>query len=279
MIVVADSGSTKTAWSFLFEKQYKTTLTAGINPFLQSEAEIRCEIAKVLSSCVVEAVYFYGAGCTPEKSIVMHEIIKEIVPDAYVQVDSDLLAAARSLCQTKPGIACILGTGSNSCFYDGNYIANQVSPLGFILGDEGSGAYLGKRLVGDVLKNQLPKAICDAFKEEYKLKPATIIESVYRQPYPNRFLASFAPFLSKHKNHPDIRLLISDSFRCFLERNVMQYDYRNEPIHFTGSIAWHFSEILNDVVMHLGMKLGQITSSPTEGLIAYHSNNNICSKK
>lgn len=279
MIVIADSGSTKTAWSFLSGGQCTTTVTAGLNPFLQSEADIKREIAAVLSMVTADAIYFYGAGCTPEKSIIMHRIISEIVPQATVQVASDLLGAARSLCQSTAGIACILGTGSNSCFYDGKVIAQQVSPLGFILGDEGSGSYLGKRLVSDLLKNQLPKAIEEAFKEEYPLTSADIIEAVYRQPYPNRFLASFAPFLSKHRSHPDIHLLIADSFRCFLERNVMQYDYSHQPVHFTGSIAWHFSEIVRDVASHLNMKVGEITQSPMEGLIAYHSNNNICLKR
>lgn len=157
-----------------------------------------------------------------------------------------MLAAARGLCGHEAGIACILGTGSNSCFYNGEEIVNNISPLGFILGDEGSGAVLGKLLVGDILKNQLPPAIKEAFLKQFDLTAPEIIDRVYRQPFPNRFLASLSPFIAQHLEEPGIRQLVLDSFIAFFRRNVMQYDYTQYPVHFIGSVAHCYREILQE---------------------------------
>lgn len=272
MMVIADSGSTKTTWAFIEDgKLMHTSSGIGINPFFQTEKEIREEGRNVLNGLPVDNLYFYGAGCTPEKSVVVKEALQSILPQTKIEVESDLLGAARSLCGREPGIACIMGTGSNSCFFDGDKIAARVPALGFILGDEGSGAYLGKRLLGDLLKNQLPASLKEELFATYQLTEADIIDKVYRQPFPNRFLASLSPFLAKHKDNSDVRLLIADSFRSFLERNVMQYDYRNLPAHFVGSVAYFYSDILKDVAGHLGIQTGTIVQSPIEGLIHYHS--------
>ena len=181
-----------------------------------------------------------------------------------------MLAAARGLCGHQPGIACIMGTGSNSCYYDGKNIVSNVSPLGFILGDEGSGAVLGKLLVGDILKNQMTPGLKEKFLEQYNLTPAEIIDRVYRQPFPNRFLASFSPFLVEHLDEPAIRELVLNSFKKFLKRNVMQYDYQHARVHFIGSVAFYYKELLSEACKAMGIHLGTIIKSPMEGLIKFH---------
>ena len=182
-----------------------------------------------------------------------------------------MLAAARGLCGHEAGIVCILGTGSNSCFYNGKEIVNNVSPLGFILGDEGSGAVLGKLLVGDILKNQLSPAVKEAFLKQFDLTAPEIIDRVYRQPFPNRFLASLSPFIAQHLEEPGIRRLVLNSFIAFLRRNVMQYDYAQYPAHFIGSVAYCYREILQEAAQETGVNIGKILQSPMEGLIRYHT--------
>lgn len=278
MILIADGGSTKTDWSIVSGNQEIDRIkTRGINPFFQTEEEISAEIRDNLIPQIkkydsIEAVYFYGAGCAfPEKNEVLRRAITCYLP-VRVEVGSDLLAAARALCGHSPGIACILGTGSNSCLYDGKEIVRNISPLGFILGDEGSGAVLGKLLVGDVLKNQLPVALQEAFFAEFGLTPAMIMEKVYKQPFPNRFLASLSPFLIRHIENPAIYNLVSNSFRGFFARNVMQYDCRQDhPVHLIGSIAWYYQDILRDIAREFGLRLGTVVQSPVHGLILYHS--------
>ena len=279
MILLADSGSTKTDWCVVDNGQAVLTIkTKGTNPFFQTEEEIAQEINSALvpelPSTDIEDVFFYGAGCTPEKLPILEAALrKHLHITGRCEVATDMLAAARSLCGHRPGIACILGTGSNSCAYDGEKIIKNVSPLGFILGDEGSGAVLGKTLVGDVLKNQLPQDIVKAFHDEYQLTNADIIDRVYRQKLPNRFLAGFVPFLAKHIDNAAVRQLVVDSFRRFLVRNVKQYDHWDRlPIGFNGSIAHYFRLPLEEALKAEGMTLGKIIQAPMEGLIAYHTN-------
>lgn len=275
MILIADSGSTKTDWSLVDKGQLvQQVYTKGTNPFFQSEEEISTEISEVLlpqlGNRTVEAVYFYGAGCGfPDKIALVTRAIAQHI-SAHIEVATDMLAAARGLCGHNPGIACILGTGSNSCYYNGKDIVDNVSPLGFILGDEGSGAVLGKLLVGDVLKNQTSPALKEKFFSEVNLTPGEIIDRVYRQPFPNRFLASLSPFLVANLHEPEIHELILNSFMAFFKRNVMQYDYRNNPVHIIGSVAYHYKEILTEAAQKSDITLGTIIQSPMEGLIAYH---------
>ncbi|WP_288160101.1 ATPase, partial [Bacteroides acidifaciens] len=243
MILIADSGSTKTDWCIVSNgTPVKRTGTKGINPFFQSKEEIQQELTHSLlpqlPEGTINSVFFYGAGCTPERAPFLRRAIADSLPViGNIKANSDMLAAARGLCGHEAGIACILGTGSNSCFYNGEEIVNNISPLGFILGDEGSGAVLGKLLVGDILKNQLPPAIKEAFLKQFGLTAPEIIDRVYRQPFPNRFLASLSPFLAQHLEEPAIRSLVLNSFIAFLRRNVMQYDYKQYPVHFIGSVA------------------------------------------
>lgn len=276
-MLIADSGSTKTDWCVILDNTpTKRIGTKGLNPFFQSEEEIQQELTHSLlpqlPEGTIDSVYFYGAGCTPEKAPTLRRAIADSLPIVgNIKAYSDMLAAARGLCGREAGITCILGTGSNSCFYDGKEIVNHISPLGFILGDEGSGAVLGKLLVGDILKNQLSPAIKEAFLKQFDLTVPEIIDRVYRQPFPNRFLASLSPFIAQHLEEPGIRQLVLGSFIAFLRRNVMQYDYTQYPAHFIGSVAHCYKEILQEAAQETGIRIGKILQSPMEGLIQYHS--------
>lgn len=277
MILIADSGSTKTDWCLVEHGEVlQQIFTKGTNPFFQSEEEISNEIATALlpqlQASELDAVYFYGAGCAfPDKiETVRRAILRHLHVKEQVEVSTDMLAAARSLCGHHAGIACIMGTGSNSCYYDGGKIVQNVSPLGFILGDEGSGACLGKLLVGDILKNQMTPELKEKFLSQFNLTPADIIDRVYRKPFPNRFLASLSPFLTQNLNEPCVHNLVLNSFKSFLKRNVMQYDYTSHEVHFIGSVAYYYKDVLAQAADEMGIRLGTILKSPMEGLIAYH---------
>ena len=279
MILIADSGSTKTDWCVVENGQpIQQISTKGINPFFQSEEEISNEIATSLlpqlKTNALDAVYFYGAGCGfPDKIAMVHRAItKHLQIKREVEVNTDMLAVAHGLCQHEAGIACIMGTGSNSCYYDGKQIVSNVSPLGFILGDEGSGAVLGKLLVGDILKNQMTPELKEKFLKQFGLTPADIIDHVYRKPFPNRFLASLSPFLAQNIDEPCIHALVLGNFKSFLKRNVMQYEnFRNSKVHFIGSVAFYYKTILAEAAQEMNIQLGTIIKSPMEGLIKYHS--------
>lgn len=276
MILIADSGSTKTEWCLLGEDgSRRTIITAGMNPYFQSREEIESEVRGSLLPSIgeqkIDSIYFYGAGCAfPEKNMIVEEAVTSVIP-AKMEVHSDLIAAARALCGAEPGIACILGTGSNSCLYDGKGIADQISPLGFILGDEGSGAVLGKLLVGDCLKRQLPEHLRKSFMERFDLTPAILLDRIYKKPFPNRFLASLSIFLAENIKEPSIHKLVYDNFRSFFTRNVAQYrESTKYHVNFVGSIAYHYQDVLKEAAGSLGYQIGKIEQAPMGGLIEYH---------
>lgn len=276
MILIADSGSTKTDWRAVEKgRDALAVTTKGMNPFFQSGEEIATEIQTALLPAVggmeFDEIWFYGAGCVPEKIPAVRDALGRSLKAGRIEVGSDMLGAARGLSGRMAGIVCIMGTGSNSCAFDGQEITANVSPLGFILGDEGSGASLGKILVGDLLKNQLPVGMKEKFLQQYGLTPATIVENVYRRPFPNRFLASLSPFLAQNLNVPEIRKLVYNSFKSFLTRNVQQYDYHRYATHFTGSVAYHYREILKEAAYDCDLLTGAITQSPIDGLVKYHA--------
>ena len=279
MFLIADSGSTKTDWCLCKKGTILNNLqTQGINPYHQSEEAIEEVIREELLPQLPETtevsklnIIFYGSGCANETACNrVREAIQKVLRTNDITIHSDLLGAARALCGREEGIACVLGTGSNSCLYNGKEIIANIPPLGYILGDEGSSAVLGRRLVGDCLKNQLPDALRNEFLTEYSLTQEIILEKVYRQPLANRFLASLTPFLSKHREVPEIHKLLVESFTDFFVRNVKQYRRPWLPIHFVGSIANAFSAELKEAAESLGMELGTILQSPMEGLIKYY---------
>lgn len=280
MKLIADCGSTKIDWCILSSKLEKQLFTLGMNAVMLTEEEMRQRFAMELVPELgeyagkVTEIYFYGAGCLADEvcSNVARALRANIPTATAVEVYTDLLAAARALCGNEPGIACIMGTGSNSCLYDGKAIVQNVSPLGYILGDEGSGAVLGKLFLGDVLKNQLPADICAQFLHEYDLDRLTIIRRVYKEPQPNRFLASVTPFLYKNIAVPEIHSLVLGSFRAFFRRNVCQYEhFASHPVSFIGSVAYYFREVLEEAAAAEGCTVGKITISPMEGLLKFHS--------
>lgn len=280
MILIADCGSTKIDWCVVENGEVKKQVfTSGVNALLMTEEQIRetlaLELAQEVAEFEIESVYYYGAGCLFDDICAnVRRAIAANVPTAKtIEVHSDLVAAARALCGDKEGIACILGTGSNSCFWDGEKIADNVSPLGYILGDEGSGAVLGKLLVGDVLKKQLPEELCEKFLKEYDLDRQKIIESVYKKPAANRFLASLSPFLSKNIEEPAIHRLVLNAFKSFFVRNIENYkDYKNYAVSFVGSVAYYYREVLEEAAKAVDIKIGTVIKSPMEGLVKYHSN-------
>lgn len=280
MILIADSGSTKIEWCVLDEgKVVAQVFTVGMNAMLLTEEEmaetIKRELMPHIGGLAIDEVYYYGAGCLFDNicNNVRNAISRNLPSASKIMVDTDLLAAARAVCGNKPGIACILGTGSNSCYYDGEKIVDNVSPLGYILGDEGSGAVLGKLLVGDVLKKQMPQPLIDKFMAQYSLSPQVIIENVYRKPNANRFLASLSPFLAENIEEPSVHRLVLNAFKSFFVRNVENYkNYRELPVNFVGSIAVIYRDVLEEAAKALYITIGDIIKSPMEGLVKYHSN-------
>ncbi|MCL1821994.1 MAG: ATPase [Prolixibacteraceae bacterium] len=276
MIIIADSGSTKTTWCFVNPKNEPTRIvkTQGINPFYQSQKEILSLLRAELQAPTekVSAIFFYGAGCANEKvNAHITGALSDFFGTSQITVESDLLAAARSLCQRSEGIACILGTGSNSCYYDGEKICTKIFTPGFILGDNGSGSQMGKRLLTGILKKQLPQNIVDCFFETYKTTPSEIMENIYQKPFPNRYAARFAQFIFHHISEKSLHDIVSDEFSLFFREYVLPYPSASElPVHFTGSVAWHFRHILAQTAKSFNLEISKIAENPMEGLLRYH---------
>ena len=266
--LIADSGSTKTDWS-LGDKRYKTQ---GINPFHQTEKEIEVILQEELlpqidGESLIERISFYGSGVRPELVSMMTSVLRRVFPSAAkVEAASDLLGAARALCGRQEGIACILGTGANSCLYDGSDILRNIPPMGYILGDEGSGAVLGIRLLNALYKERLPKYLLTLFENEMQLALPEVIARVYRQPMANRWLASLARFASAHLSDPAIEALVTDNFRSFIINNITPYQRPDLCIHAVGGIAYHFAAQLQKAAAEQGYTVGRILQSPIEGL-------------
>ncbi len=296
MILIADSGSTKTAWCLKDGETIHQFNTQGINPSVQDEMSVKEVFQNELLGNLYElfniesinnpeqlfespveeirqitAVYFYGAGCTAERRHIIVNALKEIGLDtAEISVESDLLGAARAVCGNQAGVVGILGTGANSCLYDGKKIVDNTPSLGFILGDEGSGAYIGKRLIGDCLKKVLSEEVCEMFMKEMGLTVSEIIEKVYRTPAPNRFLAGVSRFCFNHTDNEEIDALLVGCFVDFFKRNIERYDAKDMPINLVGSIAYYATPQITRAAELCGMRIGTILKDPIEGLISYH---------
>jgi N-acetylglucosamine kinase-like BadF-type ATPase len=277
MILIADSGSTKTTWSLLTVDGPVSCDTAGFNPYYMDASVIghilTDELDPEIGEAAVSSIHYYGSGCSTENNCnVVARALKEKFPAAEIEVNHDLLAAARALLGRHEGIACILGTGANSCAYDGARITENVPSLGYMFGDEGSGAYIGRRFLTAFLKKDLPKDIIKAFDETYRLSFEDILRAVYSGDNPGGFMASFTRFLSEHEHHDDIREIIFASFTDFFRESVSKYSrYKQVPVSFVGSVAFHFRHILNEAAWQQGISVGRIEQAPMEGLIRYHS--------
>ena len=298
MILIADSGSTKTDWTLLLSSSEENTnkviatfKTQGITPIHQTAADIRQILGQelmsqlstfprahlvsmgVLDTSLVQhaSVCFYGSGCTPAHVPMMKQVLSEVLSPKDVEVHSDLMAAARALCGHDAGIACILGTGANSCLYDGEQIVQNTPALGYILGDEGSGSVLGRLFLNTIFKNPKMANLRDKFLEETKQTQADIIKKVYNEPMANRYLASTSTFIIEHLDNPTLRQLVIDNFRQFFRSNIDPYNRKDLPVHFVGSMAFHYRSQLEEAAKLEGYTIGQTLQSPMEGLIKYHS--------
>lgn len=278
-ILIADSGSTKTDW-LLYDTTTLTTLpfqSSGLNPCLMDDEQIVCKLREevrpqIPATVHIDALYFYGAGCRPDQTERMSEhLARELSADVKI-VASDLLGAARALCGEASGIVAILGTGSGSALFDGTCFTAQTPSLGYILGDEGSGAVLGRRLVADVLKRQMPEHIIRDFESSYDVSTEEVIRRVYREVSPNRYLASFVPFLEAHIHEEAISQLVVNEFRQFFIRNVLPYERLELPVNFVGSIAHLYATQLRQAAESCDCKVGKILRTPGEEILAYHIN-------
>lgn len=277
MILIADCGGTKADWCVVDGLEVlRRVKTPGMNVAVASKNDIETWLAadvmpQLPERALIRRVYFYGAGCLGSAVESVKDCLQQLFPDAAVKVTTDLLGAARALCGDNAGIACIMGTGSNTCFYDGHEITCHVPALGYILGDEGSGAVLGRLLLSDMFKNQLPASLREKFLARYLLTVEDVVERIYRQPGANRFLASFTPFLLEHIEEPAIHRLVLNNFKVFFLRNITQYaDYRNYRINVTGSVGWYFRDVLKEAADSMDCSLGRVLESPMHGLIEYH---------
>jgi len=281
MILIADSGSTKCAWKIIAQgHEMVTKYTAGINPFFRTTESIYDELLQELfpvTDSPVDRIYFYGAGIiNKEKAAIIRDALQKLYPAARIELFSDVVAASRSLFGNKEGIACILGTGSNACLYDGKEVVSGISPMGFILGDEGSGAVLGKKLLGDYFKQVMPESLRLKFEDKYHITREETLQRVYKTEKPNHFLASFAPFLSEEIETEYASQLVRNSIVEFFERNVKKIaDYQKYNIGFVGSIAFHFSAIVSEICEKNQINCVLVLQEPMEGLVKYHLNNNL----
>ena len=275
--LICDSGSTKAEWCLLNGKSKKIVTTQGLSPYFLTTQQIQQIIAKELmpkiKNIIIDEVFFYGTGCSnPENVKSVKKAISLVFSKAKVTVDHDLMGAAKALCGRNKGIACILGTGSNSCFYNGKKIVKNSPGLGYVLGDEGSGAYLGKKVIQYFLYKTFDEDLMDRFYAKYAINRVDILNHVYKQPLPNRYLASFVPFLIENRGHYMIENIIEDAFNDFFFNHI--YKYRESwqmPINFVGSVAFGFKDVLKEMCNAYELQLGIVIKKPMDGLIKYHS--------
>ena len=277
MILIADSGSTKTDWRFIDErKNIHQFQTSGLNPYFlnadQFAEVIRQELKPDDNMRSVQELFFYGAGCSGKIQLeLVSSALRNVFTKAEIQVNHDLLAACRSLCGRETGIVAILGTGSNSCYYENGNIVGQVPSLGFLLGDEGSGSHIGKKLLQAFFYSELPDHLTKRMEEQFHLSKEDVLENVYRKPFPNRFLASFAPFVFQHRKEETVNKIVAGCFSEFFKHHICKYtEYRKTLLHCTGSVAFYFNDILRSVAAEFDVHPGKITESPIAGLTLYH---------
>ena len=276
MILIADSGGSKTDWRLLeADGTIDQAGTPGFNPYYQPIEDLKKNVHEVLLPRIkhpVTKIFFYGAGVSSMKNqLTIKSAFLEFFPEAHIEIGWDLLAAARALCGHEPGIACIMGTGSNSCLYDGQNIVGNVANLGWILADEGSGANIGRKFLVDYLREMMPEGLRKQFHERFPLTREEFLEKVYQQERPSAFLASFTKFIFQHLKEPYCYDLVYSGFSEFYENNVMKYEnYKNLKVHFTGSISFYFSDILRQVANDKGITVKNILEGPIAGLTLFH---------
>lgn len=276
MILVADSGGSKLDWRLLYDNGTINQITGpGFNPYYQDPSHLTLSVNETLVPLVSEKVrkiFFYGSGASsPQNREIIKDVLAGIFGNAEIDVNHDLLGAARSLCGEEAGIACILGTGSNSCLFEDGIIKKNITNLGWILGDEGGGVYIGKKLLVDYLREQMPLKLSEQFRARFSIARDDVLDKIYRQEKPSAFLGSFSKFIFQHIKEPYCYQLVYSSFEDFFKNNVMRYDqYQNRKVHFTGSVAFYFSDILRQVANDLGVTVKNVVETPIAGLTLYH---------
>jgi glucosamine kinase len=277
-ILIADCGATKAEWCLLSKGKKKTILTQGISPYFLNTQQItellQKELRPKLRQVEVDDIFYYGTGCAnPLNAKSVKKAVRTVFPEAKkIDVNHDLMAAARSLCGRGKGVACILGTGSNSCYYDGKKIVKNSPGLGYVLGDEGSGAYLGKKVIQYYLYGTFDDELRGRFDLTYTTTTAEILESVYKKPLPNRYLAGFCKFLAENRGHYMIENIIEDGLNDFFFNHLCKYrETWTMPVSFTGSVAFGFKDVLQQLCASYEFELGKVIKAPMEGLIDYHS--------
>lgn len=275
-ILIAESGSTKTDWHLSSGgKKQMSAKTSGINPYLQTSAEILSLIEKELKykKKSPDEIYFYGAGLSsPEKQKEIKTVLKKHFNTKKIEVKSDMLAAARGLCGREKGMVAILGTGSNCCFYDGKKTQSNTASLGYVLGDEGSGNHMGKKVINYYAYKTFDEELIIAFEQLYSNDISSILNNIYKQPFPNRYLAGFTNILAENRGHYMVENIIEDSINDFIHQHLLKYrESWKYPIHFTGSIAYIFKDVITSLCDNFGLSVGNIERSPLKGLIKYHS--------
>jgi N-acetylglucosamine kinase-like BadF-type ATPase len=274
--IIADSGATKCQWTLVLGNQKKTITTIGISPYFLTTDQIVETIAKgfnkKVDTDIINAVYFYGTGLSNPLNVAsIKKALKKVFPKADLDIQTDLVAVARATCQHSKGVACILGTGSNTGYYNGKKIVKNSPGLGYVLGDEGSGAYLGKKVLQYYLYKTFDEELMHAFESKYPINKDQILDAIYKQPLPNRYMASFSEFLSEHRGHYMIENIIEDGINDFFFAHLNKL---NEswlyPIHFAGSVAYIFRDVIKQLATAYELEIGTIVKSPMEGLIAFH---------
>jgi N-acetylglucosamine kinase-like BadF-type ATPase len=275
--LIADSGATKTTWCLLQNNKKKFLSTQGLSPYFLKTDQIQqivgTEVKSKLKGIAPDEIFFYGTGCiNPGNEKLVKKALSNLFPQSAIQVTHDLMGAAKALCGDQKGVACILGTGSNSCYYNGKKIVKNSPGLGFVLGDEGSGAYMGKKVVQYYLYNTFDPDLMDRFNALFKTNSAEILEAVYKKPLPNRYLASFVQFLVENRGHYMVENIIEDSFNDFFFHHVYKYkESWTMPINFVGSVAFGFKDVLNEMCNSYELQLGKVLKNPMDGLIKYHT--------
>ncbi|MEJ7611756.1 MAG: N-acetylglucosamine kinase [Ferruginibacter sp.] len=275
-VLIADSGSTKTQWCLVSGNKKRSVTTQGISPYFLNDEGLnnilRGELALKLGDVLPAEVYYYGTGCSnPANVSLIKRGLKKIYPAAKITVEHDLTGAAKALCGDEKGVVCILGTGSNSGYYNGKKIVKNSPGLGFILGDEGSGAYLGRKVLQYYLYKTFDAELEEKFLQKYPGNASEILDNVYKKPLPNRYLSGFAAFLAENRGHYMVENIIEDSFNDFFFTHLYKYSESwTMPIHFTGSIAYGFRDVLAQMCLDYELQLGKVLKEPMTGLVKYH---------
>jgi glucosamine kinase len=275
-ILIADSGSTKCEWCLLHNGRKKIVFTQGMSPYFLNSEQVqfvmRNELLPKIKNQTITDIYFYGTGCMdPRNAKMMKTAISKVLPGAKVQVEHDLSGISKAACGHTKGIACILGTGSNSCYFNGKRVVKNSPGLGYVLGDEGSGAYLGKKVIQYYLYDTFDEELKYKFNDKYKTNKAEILEQVYKKPLPNRYLAGFCLFLAENRGHYMIENIIEDGLNDFFFTHLCKFtESWKHPIHFVGSVGYGFRDVVTELCNSYEFELGKILKNPMDGLIEYH---------